>query len=318
LLLKSHQNALPIPNVTGSRKFDTTSEPVTSWMHLDTRKCLLCDGRKFPGDAFYKHERESRRHRDNLRNEDKIVKAEARLQKISNRKLLHNLSEGTESTHGPPLQDHNKLRQQKGKAEFPGQRGRGLSPPPLEQNSVAVGGDLYNKGETSSQPTEVHIVKDLLVRKTAPPLKRKRLAIEPEDGDSSTQPNTKRARAIPRNGETRDDVLVQMSSADLEKLLQLHPDIFDKKWNQRSTPAPPGWQAIGPSTSQKTGDGTKTAPYRRQSGRSEEVQIIGSRACLRKSSEMTRDYFQTSSRCDDSADSDYREEEDEDEAEDDD
>lgn len=314
LLLTSRQNTQPIPKATRSRKFDTTSGPVTSWMHLDTRKCLLCDGRKFPGDAFYKHERESQRHRDNLRNEDKVAKAEARLQKMSNRRLLHSLPERTEATHSPPLPGHHKLRQKMSKAEFPGQRGCGLSPALVEQNSVAVGGNPYNKDETSSRPTEEQVVEDILVSKTAP-LKRKCLVVEPEDGGSSTQPNTKRARAIPRNSEARDDVLVQMSSADLEKLLQLHPDIFDKKWNQRSTPAPPGWQAIRPSTPPKTGDGMETAPYCRQSGRSEEVQIIESRACLRKSSEMTRDYFQTPSRCDNSADSDYREEEDEDEDE---
>lgn len=286
-------------------------------MHVETRKCLLCDGRKFPGDAFYKHERESQRHRENLRNANMVAKAEARLQKISNRKFPHNLPQNTETTHVPPQQGHNKLPQGESKMGLPSQRVWGISPTPLGQNSAAVGGSLYNNGETSSRPTEEHVVKGLRVNQPAPPLKRKRLVVEPEDGDSSTQPTTKRTKAIPRNSEARDDVLVQMSSADLEKLLQLHPDIFDKKWNQRSTPAPPGWQAIGPSPLPTAGDATENAPHRRQPGRSEEIQIIGSRACRRKSSEMSRTYFQTPSRCDDSADSDYRVEEDEDDMEDD-
>ena len=333
-LLTDHQNAPPTPKEIPNRKSDTSTRPAASWMDQDTRKCLLCDGRRFPGDAFYRHERESQRHRDNLSNHEKVAKAKARRKKIESRKFLNQFAESVmQPINGPPTQHPERPSQESSRALSPARSDRHLSLPPPIQESVATGSNLSHgakikkfmqrasHGDALSRATEQHSAENNEDNTYSPPLKRKRPMLEAEEGRPSTHIEAKRAKADPaKNGKARDDVLVQISSTDLDKLVQLHPEIFDTDWNQRSTPAPDGWQAIGPSASAKPRVPRQDTACRRQAPPhgSEEVQIVGSRACPGDSSEASRDYLRFSSLCDDSADSDYQDEEDPKEEEEDD
>jgi hypothetical protein len=307
-------------------------------MDHENRKCLLCDGRRFPGEAFYQHERKSQRHRENLRSDQKVAEGNARLERKmrretwrrKNTQILGNVSLPlnfgnslfSNMTH-PPSQDGQQQLRERSTALSPDHIGPSISLPTQKQESVAsepnpstgTHGKQFmqhaNDGKFVSPALDERPVIRQEEKEHAAPLKRKRAMLEPEESEASVQAKAKQAKRVDGKGNSRHDVLVQLSPADLDKLLRLHPDIFDTNWNERSTPAPLGWQAIGPSTSKRT---RKTA-FRRVEHGSEVLDMKLNPVGHRDSSATSRDYFQCASRYDDSADSDYQQEEDEDEAE---
>ena len=371
-MLTKYQNVSPPSDATRNRDFDGPIRPATSYMDPDTRKCLLCDGRRFPGKAFYKHEHGSRRHRDNLRDNEKVSKGIARLERKQRRGIYQCKKEEnllpaerkfrlSEVIH-PPSQDREQRPQNRDAAMSPDQSDHSPSLPPQRKESLIPRHELLNrakverpmqdaeKGEYPSLIEEAHerlrrfelererfgtkVERERLIQaeadrghmirgevenlmgvaevKTLPPppwIKRKYAGLEPEQGESSTQGKAKKAKHGEEDVKACDNVLVQMSSADLGKLLELHPDIFDTNWKDRNTPAPPGWQATGPSNRSVPRDRSENAAHRRQGHDLEEMRRKETRAALRGSSETSHEYFRCSSRCDDSQDSDYQDEE---------
>jgi hypothetical protein len=69
---------------------------------------------------------------------------------------------------------------------------------------------------------------------------------EPEETESSsTQAGTKRRHADIQNDDKGDNVLVNFSRAALDKLLQLHPGIFNIEWKDEVDPASWERRAVG-------------------------------------------------------------------------
>jgi hypothetical protein len=283
-------------------------------MDRETWKCLLCDGRRIPGLAFYKHERGSQRHRDNLKNEWKVAKANARMNKLISKRTQESAKRTFGIIYSPSWQDVERRSQERSKALPPDQLGHNLSHAPQRQRDVASAMELSSQakctqsmqhattGEILSGAEEAQSGRDPEDSKYAPPLKRKRPVLEPDEDESSALAMAKQAKRGDDDSKTRDDILVQISSSDLAKLLKLHPDIFDGNWNQRDTPTPSGWQAMGPTALSKPQGQLGNTAYRRQADGSDELHIDANHS-------VPRDDFQYSSRCDDSEDSDYQDEE---------
>lgn len=277
-------------------------------MDPEGRKCLLCDGRRFPGKAFCRHEHESQRHHLNLAKEEKIAKAQTRLLRILTRKAVETFRETITSKHGSVAQRCEQPPQELNVSS--GQPVDRILPPPQSLPSIApriqVSQEMSakqsiegaGKSRAQSPPVEEEWRMDHQTGNNALKLKRKRVILESGAGQRSAQTKPKRAKAAAKQGEARHDVLIQISSTVLDEILQLRPDIFDADWNRRSTPPPDGWQAVGPST----------VPNPRQVDSREEVDHARMDVYPRGFTKMSWDNSPCPSRCDDPADSDYRDE----------
>jgi hypothetical protein len=271
-------------------------------MHAGSRKCLLCN-RRFPGEAFEKHERGSARHRENLRDKEAIAKANERLKKIRGLELSEREEvEPTSAAEG--AFEQNGIRQPPIKLES------SVPPHGKFKSPNAKRSREESEDELSNRAPDQH---DLKVTKgdESPPLKRQYHALEPQVGESSTQAKVSHSNRNAKNARACDDILIQMSGAALDKILELHPDIFDLDLNRRTTPAPPRLQAMGPpnkptlrESMERTGD-----HWRANAG--EKMHGDGTGAGFRSSSATSCDYIGYSSRCDDPQDMDYLYEEDE-------
>ena len=296
-------------------------------MHAGSRKCLLCN-RRFPGKAFDKHEQGSERHREKLNDKDAISKANDKLEKLQRDEIAKREEEKPTpiltcvSKPGKslrlPSQSYGYQAQGNGGASSPDHLSRLLSLPPMRR------GSSVSRPKHSHQANDKRFMQELDDRtpnmiweeqstrgtdngQTPGPLKRKRPVVEPEVGESSTQ--AKYARQNTKDTRARDDdMLVQISGATLDKLLELHPEVFDLDSNQGgNTPAIPGLQATASTMRAKSKDPPGRRQDRlRQAAVPEDVQSQGSRSGFRKSSETSHEYFVCSSRCDDSGDSDYQ------------
>ena len=301
--------------------------PATSYMHAGSRKCLLCN-RRFPGKAFDKHEQGSERHHEKLRDKDAISRANDKLERLQRDEISKRKEEKPAPTLACtsvpdnclrlPSQSCDRQPQDNGEGSSLEHLSRLLSLPPLRRGSSASRSRHSNLpngkrsmwqlgGRTSDAIMEEQSLRQTNGGQNPCPLKRKRPALEPEVGESSTHLKAKHARQNTKDTRARDDVLVEISGAALDKLLELHPEIFDLKSDQcRTTPAPPGWQAMAPQMRAKSKEPTGRPKYHWHADVSENLLIEGSRTGFRNMSETSHEYFVCSSRCDDSGDSDYQ------------
>jgi hypothetical protein len=326
-----HQDTFPLPAASPSRGHQNSGTPGASYMHAGSRKCLLCN-RRFPGEAFDKHERGSARHRENLKDKDAIVKANERLKKIQ----VLELSESKEveptsaaedafeqnGIHQPPPQSYDQRCLEDSKASLPHYYSRSLSPTPIRlEISVPPHGKFKSpnvkrsreesEDELFNRAPDEHGLRVTKGDESPPLLKRQCHALEPQVGESSTQAKVNHSSQNTKNARARDGILIEVSGAALDKLLELHPEIFHLDLNRRTTPAPPRRHAMGPPNKPTPRESIERTGDHRRANVGEEIHVDGTGASFRSSSATSRDYIRYSSRCDDPQDMDYLYDEDE-------
>ena len=300
-------------------------------MHAGSRKCLLCN-RRFPGGAFEKHEQGSIRHRENLRDKEAVAKANERLKKIqglelSERKEVEPTPAAEDAfeqngIHRSPPQSYDQRCPEDSKASSPHHYSRSLSLTPISlEYSVPPHGKFKSpNAKRSREESEDELFNpapdehDLRVTKgdeSPPSLKRQRHALELQVGESSTQAKVNHSNRNANNAKARDDILIEISGAALDKLLELHPEIFELDLNRRTTPAAPRRQAMGPPNKPRPRESMKRRGDHQRADVGEEIYGGGTGAGFRSSSATSCDYVRYSSRCDDPQDMDYLYEEDE-------
>jgi hypothetical protein len=300
-------------------------------MHAGSRKCLLCN-RRFPGEAFEKHERGSARHRENLRDKEAVAKANERLKKIqglepSERKEVEPTSAAEDAfeqngIHRAPPQSYDQRCPEDSKASSPHYYNRSLSLTPIRlESSVPPHGKFKStnakrpreesEDELFNRAPDEHDLRVIKGDESPPPLKRQCHALEPQMGESSTQAKVSHSNRNAKNARARDNILIEISGAALDKLLELHPEIFKLDLNKRTTPAPPRRQTMGPPNKPTPRESIERTRDHRRANVGEEIHSDGTGAGFRSSSATSHDYIRYSSRCDDSQDMDYVYEEDE-------
>jgi hypothetical protein len=300
-------------------------------MHAGSRRCLLCN-RRFPGEAFEKHERGSARHRENLRDKEAVAKANERLKKIqglelSERKEVEPTSAAEDAfeqngIHRSPPQSYDQRCPEDSKASPPHYYSRSLSLTPIRlESSVPPHGKFKSRNakrfreesedELFNRAPDEHDLRVTKGDESPPPLKRQCHALEPQVGESSTQAKVGHSNRNAKNARARDGILIEISSAALDKLLELHPEIFDLDLNTRTTPAPPRRQTMGPPNKPTPRESMEKTGDHRRANVGEEIHGHGTGASFRSSSVTSRDYIRYLSRCDDPQDMDYLYEEDE-------
>jgi hypothetical protein len=300
-------------------------------MHAGSRKCLLCN-RRFPGGAFEKHEQGSTRHRENLRDKEAVAKANERLKKIQGLGLSeHKEVEPTSAAedafeqngiHRSPPQSYDQRCPEDSKASSPHYYSRSLSPTPIRlESSVPPHGKFKspNAKRSREEPEDELFNRapdeyDLRVTKgdeSPPPLKRQCHSLEPQVAESSTQARVSHSNRNAMNARARGDIFMGISSAALDKLLELHPEIFDLDLGRLTTPAPPRRQAMGPPNKPTPRESRERTGDRRRANVGEEIHGDGTGTGFRSPPVTSRDYVRYSPGCDDPQDMDYLYEEDE-------
>jgi hypothetical protein len=326
-----HQDIFPLPAAPPSRGHQNSGIPGTSYMHAGSRKCLLCN-RRFPGEAFEKHERGSTRHRENLRDKEAVAKANERLKKIqglefSERKEVEPTSAAEDAfeqngIHRSPPQSYDQRCPEDSKASSPHYYNRSLSLTPIRLESSAPPHGKFKSPNAKrsreeledklfNQAPDEHNLGVTEGDESPPPLKRQCHALEPQVGESSTQAKVSHSNRNAKNARARDGILIEISSAALDKLLELHPEIFDLELNRRTTPAPPRRQAMGPPNKPTPRESMERTGDHRRANFGEEIHGDGTGAGFYSSPATSRDSIRYSSRCDDPQDMDYLYEEDE-------
>ena len=142
--------AQPIKNTSAA---DINAPPSRTFADLDRKCCLLCS-RQFKTDAdVNKHERMSQLHRDNMKNEDLVAKALAKLNKSSdpnseNAAYRDRAKERRQAFNQPkqPAAQHNKAAKDSGKAQ-PTQK-LDEDPVPVQSKGAALLGKMgWTAGE---------------------------------------------------------------------------------------------------------------------------------------------------------------------------
>jgi hypothetical protein len=299
-----------------------------SYMHVGSRKCLLCN-RRFPGEAFEKHERGSARHRGNLRDKEAVAKANERLKKIRGLELFGRKEVGPTSAaedaferkriRQPPPQSYRQQSPDNNKASSPHYHSRDFSP--TAPNSASPHGEFKRPNiKRSREESEDELLNrapdedDLRATEgdESPFLfKRQRHASEPQVGESCTQSKVRRLNRNARNAGAHDDVIVKASRAAFNKLFELHPGVFNLELNERIAPAPRRRQAMGPLNKPTSPKSMEEKGDCQRANVKKEIYGDESGAGVRGSSVMSCDYIRYPSRSDDPQDMDYIYEEDE-------
>jgi hypothetical protein len=326
-----HQDIFPPPAASPSRDHQNPGIPGASYMHAGSRKCLLCN-RRFPGEAFEKHEGGSARHRENLRDKEALAKANERLKKIQDLELSERKGvEPTSATedafeqngiHQSPPQSYDQRCLEDSKVSSPHYHSRSLSPTPIRLESLVPPHGKFkspnvkrpreeSEDELFNRAPDKHDLRVTKGDESTPPLKRQCHMLELQVGESSTQAKVSHSNRNAKNIRARDGILIEVSSAALDKLLELHPEMFHLDLNGRTAPAPSRRQGMGPPNKPAPRESMERTGDHRRANVGEEIHGDGTGAGLRSPSATSRDRIRYPSRCDDPQDMDYLSEEDE-------
>jgi hypothetical protein len=194
---------------------------------------------------------------------------------LSERKEVEPTSAAEDAFHRSPPQSCDQRCPEDSKASLPHCYSRSLSPDAIELES-SVPPHVKFKSTNAKRSREESAEElfnpapdehDLRVTKgdeSPPPLKRQCHALEQQVGESLTQARVGHSNWNANIARARGSILMEISSAALDKLLELHPDIFDLDLGRRTTPAPPSRQAMGPPNKPTSRESMERTGYHRE------------------------------------------------------